>query len=101
MENIKTLVDLRSEQELSGDIMKYNSTVFDSYGSLMYDVQKSKKTGRPKAVVPRKDGEGEAERCVTTKRISWSKGLGMASALTFLGCVPLQLTNAPPAVSHR
>jgi hypothetical protein len=61
VENIKTLVDLRSEQELSGDIMKYNSTVFDSYGSLTYDVQMSKKSGRPKAMLLRKDDD-EAQR---------------------------------------
>jgi hypothetical protein len=62
VENIKTLVDLRSEQELSGDIMKYNSTVFDSYGSLTYDVQMSKTSGRPKAMLLRKDDQ-EPQRC--------------------------------------
>lgn len=52
MMNIQTLVDLRSEKEWNGDILKYNSTIFESYDPLFYKVKKSKKTGRPKAVLP-------------------------------------------------
>jgi hypothetical protein len=48
VENFKTLIDLRSEKEWNGDLMKYNSTVFDQYDSLIYKVEKSKRTGRPK-----------------------------------------------------
>lgn len=53
--NIRTLVDLRSEQEWNGDILKYNSTIFDSYDSMFYEVRRSKKNGRPKAVLPLQD----------------------------------------------
>lgn len=48
VENFKTLIDLRSEKEWNGDLIKYNSTVFDAYDSLIYKVHKSKRTGRNK-----------------------------------------------------
>eukprot|EP00286_Rhodomonas_abbreviata_P018085 CAMPEP_0181305760 /NCGR_PEP_ID=MMETSP1101-20121128/9915_1 /TAXON_ID=46948 /ORGANISM="Rhodomonas abbreviata, Strain Caron Lab Isolate" /LENGTH=318 /DNA_ID=CAMNT_0023411725 /DNA_START=267 /DNA_END=1223 /DNA_ORIENTATION=+ len=51
VENFKTLIDLRSEKEWNGDVIKYNSTVFDQYDSLIYSVKKSK-SGRPKLIVP-------------------------------------------------
>jgi hypothetical protein len=48
VESFRTLIDLRSEREWNGDVIKYNSTVFDQYDSLIYKVEKSKRTGRPK-----------------------------------------------------
>ena len=46
---------MRSEREFSTDGTKYNSTVFDEYDSLVYDVKYSK-SGRPKALIPKTSG---------------------------------------------
>eukprot|EP00960_Hanusia_phi_P018859 555155-Hanusia_phi.AAC.4 len=51
VENIKTLIDLRSEKEYGMDSLKYNSSVWQQYDDLIYEVKKSK-TGKPKALVP-------------------------------------------------
>eukprot|EP00291_Cryptomonas_curvata_P022810 CAMPEP_0172167658 /NCGR_PEP_ID=MMETSP1050-20130122/9702_1 /TAXON_ID=233186 /ORGANISM="Cryptomonas curvata, Strain CCAP979/52" /LENGTH=230 /DNA_ID=CAMNT_0012838489 /DNA_START=182 /DNA_END=870 /DNA_ORIENTATION=- len=60
--NIKTLVDLRSEKEFSTDSTKYNSTVFDEYDNLLYEVKYSK-SGRPKELVPKVSSiDGERSR---------------------------------------
>ena len=62
IENIKTLVDLRSEKEFSTDSTKYNSTVFNVYDSLLYDVKYSK-SGRPKELVPKaSSADGQRSR---------------------------------------
>jgi hypothetical protein len=55
-------VDLRSEKEFSTDSTKYNSTVFNEYDSLVYDVKYSK-SGRPKALMPKSPGsDGQRSR---------------------------------------
>ena len=51
VENIKTLIDLRSEKEYGMDSVKYNSSVWQQYDDLIYEVKKSK-TGKPKALIP-------------------------------------------------
>jgi hypothetical protein len=61
-QNIKTLVDLRSEKEFSTDRTKYNSTVFDEYDNLLYEVKYSK-SGRPRELVPKMSSvDGERSR---------------------------------------
>ena len=59
--NIKTLIDLRSDKEFKMDKEKYNSTVLDSYDSLVYDVKYSR-SGRPKELVPKTVGNNAQER---------------------------------------
>ena len=40
VENIKTLIDLRSDKEYLMDSQKYNSTVWDNYDDMIYSVKK-------------------------------------------------------------
>ena len=40
VENIKTLIDLRSDKEYKMDSQKYNSTVWDNYDDMIYSVKK-------------------------------------------------------------
>jgi len=61
LDTVKTLVDLRSEQEYSGDMIKYNSSIFDEYDSLFYTVKKSK-SGRPKALIPNNEATAPRTR---------------------------------------
>ena len=53
VENIKTLIDLRSDKEYNMDGEKYNSTVWENYDDMIYSVKKSK-SGRAKALVAAK-----------------------------------------------
>jgi hypothetical protein len=40
VENIKTLIDLRSDEEYLMDSEKYNSTVWHKYDDMIYSVKK-------------------------------------------------------------
>jgi len=51
VENIKTLIDLRSDREYKMDAEKYNSSVWESYEDMIYSVKKGK-SGRAKALIP-------------------------------------------------
>ena len=53
VENIKTLIDLRSDKEYLKDEEKYNSTVWENYEEMIYSVKKSK-SGRATALVATK-----------------------------------------------
>jgi len=60
IENIKTLIDLRSDREYQMDAEKYNSTVWASYDEMIYSVKKSK-SGRATALIPTR-AEGSIPR---------------------------------------
>ena len=53
VDNIKTLIDLRSDKEYLKDSEKYNSTVWENYDDMIYSVTKSKR-GRIKVLTPTK-----------------------------------------------
>ena len=51
VDNIKTLIDLRSDKEHTKDSEKYDTTVWDNYEDIIYTVKKGKR-GRTKVLTP-------------------------------------------------
>ena len=54
VDNIKTLIDLRSDKEYTKDSEKYDTTVWDNYEDIIYTVKKGKR-GRTKVLTPTKE----------------------------------------------
>ncbi len=87
VENIKTLIDLRSDKEYRMDEEKYNSTVWENYDDMIYSVKKSK-SGRAKALVaakaevPTPAPRALLSQCVQMRVHARKSGVGRTSRLT-------------------